>query len=422
MSILKENMGYTAIALKGLSWVGIFRLFLRLTAFIRTAILARILTPAQFGIYGMAAVVLGLLEMLTETGINVFLIQEEEDSVLTYLNTAYVVSIIRGAIVAVIVFISAPLISAFFQTPEAYPLIAAIAVVPLIRGFINPSVINFQKNLHFKADFMFRAGIIFSEASIAIAAAVITRSPFSLVLAMIGSSIVEVILSHTIIKPTPKILLVKNQFNTIISRGKWVTGAGIFAFLSSKTPDTVIGRLLNPASLGQYQMSFRFSALLIEEVNETFNRVAFPIYTKIQTDRHRLKKAFLKNYAAVLSISFPLLVIIWLFPEPITRIALGDQWLEVIPLMRHMAWVGLAIALAAPTNPLFLAAKKQNYLSFSTSFQFLVLIAVIFPLISNLGLVGVITAYAISIMATVPLRTFLAYKILAATNKKILPT
>jgi O-antigen/teichoic acid export membrane protein len=164
-------------------------------------------------------------------------------------------------------------------------------------------------------------------------------------------------------------------------------------------------------------MSFRFSALFVEEINETFNRVAFPIYTKIQADRNRLKSAFLKNYAVVLIISTPIIIFTRTNPELITRIALGNQWLEVIPLIREMALVGITIALAAPTNPLFLAVKKQKYLSITILAQFLCLAAVIFPLTQTFGVVGVIWAYAISIVATVPLRTYFAVKIFTTPNK-----
>ena len=72
-------MSYTARALKGISWVGLFRASTRIMAFVKTALLARILSPSQFGIYGIALIVLGFLETITETGVNVVLVQEKEN-------------------------------------------------------------------------------------------------------------------------------------------------------------------------------------------------------------------------------------------------------------------------------------------------------------------------------------------------------
>ena len=91
-------MGYYKQAVNGISWMGGLRLFTRLLALIKIAILARILLPFQFGIYGIATLVLGFLEMLTETGINIFLIQQKEQ-IDEYVNSAWVVSIIRGFLI-----------------------------------------------------------------------------------------------------------------------------------------------------------------------------------------------------------------------------------------------------------------------------------------------------------------------------------
>jgi O-antigen/teichoic acid export membrane protein len=218
-------MGYTKTAFSGLSWVGLLRIFLRLSAFIRTAILARLLSPAQFGVFGIAAIILGFLEMLTETGINVFLIQEDDNSLKKYLNTAYVVSILRGLFIAALVFASAPFIVQFFSSPESYNLIVTITLVPLIRGFINPAIVIFQKNMLFKADFAFRSGIVLTETVIAIALTVLMASPMGLVYSLIGSALVEVILSHLIVSPKPQLRFEWSQVVDIIRQGKWITGA-----------------------------------------------------------------------------------------------------------------------------------------------------------------------------------------------------
>ena len=110
-------MGYTKEAIKGISWVGAFRLSTRFITLLRTAILARILSPAQFGVFGIASLLLGLVEMLTETGINIFLVQEADDAH-KYLNTAWMVSIMRGILISAVIILSAGLVSNFFNSPD----------------------------------------------------------------------------------------------------------------------------------------------------------------------------------------------------------------------------------------------------------------------------------------------------------------
>jgi O-antigen/teichoic acid export membrane protein len=141
-------MGYFKDALKGISWMTALEGLTKAVAVLKIAVLARILTPSQFGSYGIALLVLGFLEVLTETGINVFLIQEK-DEIQKYLDSAWVVSIIRGILVSLLIIFTVPFVTHFFKTPEVTTLLYLISAVAFIRGFINPMEVTFQKELKF---------------------------------------------------------------------------------------------------------------------------------------------------------------------------------------------------------------------------------------------------------------------------------
>src|SRR5260221_8826621 len=97
-------MGYTKDAIKGISWIGLLRLIVKSFGFVEIVILARILAPEQFGAYGIVLLELGLLEVFTESGINVILIQEKEFE--KYINSAWIVSIVRGFLISLFIIIS----------------------------------------------------------------------------------------------------------------------------------------------------------------------------------------------------------------------------------------------------------------------------------------------------------------------------
>src|SRR3990167_1613665 len=165
-------MGYTRDTIKGLRWVGTLRLITRAVSLARIAILARILSPVQFGVFGIAMLVTALLEVFTETGVNVILVQEKKD-IKEHIDSAWIVSII--------IFFSANFVSGFFRSPDSIFLIQLISIVPLIRGFINPSSVKFQKNLEFHKEFWYRFVIFSFDAVVAIVFAYITKSAISLV-------------------------------------------------------------------------------------------------------------------------------------------------------------------------------------------------------------------------------------------------
>ena len=118
----------------------------RVFTFVRLAILGRLLTPTQFGYFGIASLLPSLLEILTETGINIFLVQEKSH-IREYINSAWAVSILRGIILGLAIFLSTPFIAGFFKSPEATSVIQLTSLIPFIRGFINPAIITYQKEL-----------------------------------------------------------------------------------------------------------------------------------------------------------------------------------------------------------------------------------------------------------------------------------
>ena len=108
-------MGYKKEAIKGISWIGLLSLATKAIGFLEAIVLARILLPSQFGAYGVALLALGLLEVITESGVNIILVQEKEID--KFINSAWVVSIIRGVFIMAIILLSAPFIAIFFHSP-----------------------------------------------------------------------------------------------------------------------------------------------------------------------------------------------------------------------------------------------------------------------------------------------------------------
>ena len=151
-------MGYTKNAISGMGWLGILRAFTRGSSLIKLAILARFLAPEDFGLFGMVALTLALLETLTETGINLVLIGKRD--IEKSIDTSYVISVVRGIVIACVLFMISWPVSWFFSEPLLVKLVWLVALVPLVRGFINPSIIIFQKNLEFQRESLLRSNLI----------------------------------------------------------------------------------------------------------------------------------------------------------------------------------------------------------------------------------------------------------------------
>lgn len=394
-------MGYFRDALKGMSWMGGLRVSVRGITFLKLAILARLLTPTQFGLFGIATLVLAFLEIFTETGINIFLIQENED-LKKYVNTSWVVSIARGTLMSLILLVASSLISSFFHAPDSYRLILLISLVPFVRGFINPSIVKFQKELLFNKEFYLRFAIYFLDAFVAIVVALVTKSAISLVWGMLAGALLEVALSHLIIKPRPKLDFDKKKLLKVVNRGKWVTAAGIFDYLFENVDDIVVGRILNAGNLGLYQMAYKISSIPITEVADVVKKVTFPVYVKIAGDTERLKRAYLKTIFFVGVVALFSGILLYLFADVFVKVVLGPNWLAIVPAIKVLSFFGVVRALLEATYPFFLSVKKQEYITAITFIGIIALSVTIYPLVKSFGIVGAGISALIGALVTLP--------------------
>jgi O-antigen/teichoic acid export membrane protein len=410
-------VGYVRSALTGFGWMGGFRVVTRAFSIVRTIILARILSPSQFGVYGIVLIVLAVLELLTETGINIFLIQEDEDSIDGYINTAWVVSIIRGVLICILLLLSAPHIGRFFNALDVIPLLYLAGLVPLIRGFINPSQVKLQKNLQFGKEFGLRTSVFIFDCTIAIIAAFVIKSPSALILGLIAGAILEVILSFIVVSPSPKFKFEKEKSLHVVKTGKWITLAGIFDYLAKNGDNLVVGKILGTASLGYYQMAYTFSTLPVTEISDVSGKVVFPIYSRIAGDKNRLKRAYLMLILVVTAIASLMSAVFFLFAKPITLLVLGENWLPIVEPLKILSIFGALKAISGTSSALFLGLRKQHLVTIITFVRFVTLAVVVVPLTNLMGIYGTSLAALISSIVALPFIVYFITRVLVSPGR-----
>ncbi len=395
-------MGYTGDVIKGISWIGALRVSTRLLTVVRTALLARILAPHDFGLFGITTIVLSLLEAITETGVNIVLIQEKQN-IDKYINSAWIVSIIRGAIIALLIIAFSPIISAFFNSSESLNLLLLISLVPFIRGFINPSVVKFQKDLRFNLEFIYSFLSFFVFFATAIIIALITKDTISLILALIASALFEVLASNIFVKPSPRIELRKEYLLKLVHRGKWLTVTGIASYLYQSIDNIAIGRILGTSSLGLYDVLYKISLLPLTEITDVVGKATFPVYIKMNGDLARLRRAYLRSVALIFVLSAGVGLFLFLFSEIIILFVLGEKWLAGAPVLKVLSVLGVLRALyASIIHPLY-ALEKQNLVTGVSFFGLMVLAAIIVPFIMFWGIVGAALAALVGTVVALPL-------------------
>ena len=411
-------MGYTGKIIKGVSWIAAIRVVTRVLSFIKTLVIARILSPNDFGLFGIATLVLTFVEIFTETGVNVFLVQEKEYTD-HYISTAWSVSILRGLIIAVVIASTSVLVAAFFRAPLASQLLLFISLVPLARGFINPSIVKFQKELLFNKEFYYRTSIFLVEVIVTSVLVILTHNVYSLIFGLLISVVFEIIISFMIIGPRPSLSFDLEKFKKVIGYGKWITASTILNYFYQHGDDIAVGRLLGTASLGTYDMAYRISLIPLSDIGDVVARVTFPVYVKIADDLERLRRAFIRSALSVLILVSPIGIVLFFFPQEIIQLVLGEKWLPAADVLRVLAIFGIIRALSVFMSTFFLSIKKPQIFTLISVVGLSGLAITIVPFIMRWGIVGAGYSALLGTSVTIPVLIYFLYKVLYLHEEKI---
>ncbi|GAG02148.1 unnamed protein product, partial [marine sediment metagenome] len=266
---------------RGGVWVFTWRISQKILDLVRLIVLARLLSPNDFGLFGIALLALFALDIFSTTGFKQALIQKKEDTK-PYLDTAWTVGIIRAFFIAAILFFLAPYVGAFFKTPSVVPILKVIGIVIILESLTNISVIYFEKEFKFHKYFAYQFAGNVANFAVAICTALIFRSVWALVLGRLAGVSVACIVSYIIDPYRPRFHVDLQKARKLFTFGKWILGSNTLRFFLSQGDDGFVGKLLGSTALGFYQVAYRISNMPATQITHIISQVTFPAYSKLQ--------------------------------------------------------------------------------------------------------------------------------------------
>ncbi len=396
---------------KGGLWVFALRSISRVLRLIRTIILARLLAPEDFGLFGIALLTLSTLEAFSQAGFQVALIQKREN-VESYLDTAWTVSAIRGTVLFLILFITAPVMAKFFNSPKACMVIRVVAISTLLSGFRNIGIVFFRKKLEFSKEFVYELSSSAADLIIALVLAFLWRNVWALVCAGLAYSFVQVFMSYRLHPYRPRIRIDRDKFQDLFAYGKWLMGSGILAFFITQGDDLFVGKILGVSALGFYQMAYLVSNLPATEISHVMSHVTFPAYSILQDDVGALRNAYLKVLQLTTFLSIPLTALIILLAPQLTKVFFGAKWMPMAPAMQALACWGMIRSIGATIGPVIQAVGKPQILTRMLLLAVILLAVFIYPLSSKWGIVGTSIAVVVATLISTSLAAYMVIKII----------
>lgn len=402
-------MGYSRKVFEGFWWLGILKAVTKGMSFAKIVILARFLSPKDFGVFGITTAVLALVERLTETGINTFLMQKKEGYE-KYVHSAWVIAIFRGGLIAVVLCLLALFLPGYYNESALTQFILFASLIPLIKGCINPSVITYWKQLKFEKEAAFRGSIHLIEGTLSIALPIVFSSPIGLMYALLISACVEVILSHILMSPKPKFLPNWSLIKEILHSSKWLNISGLSNYLVNNADNLIIGKILGAGQLGFYQTAFNVANATTGDVGDLGAQTVFPIYTAIRDDKKRLKHAMVRAVVGVGGLIALPIVVILLQPSLVVRFVLGETWLPIVPLLPYLYAALWLKGINLLMYPIFLATEQVKRSVLTQVLHVVVMISLIIPMAKSGGTVGASQALLLSYLFVQPVMGVFLHK------------
>lgn len=318
---------------KGLAWSMIERFATQGVQFLFGIILARLLSPDDYGIIAMPLVFLAIAQCIIDSGFSTALIRKPE---LTEddLSTAFYFNIGIGILCYAVLFFSSPLIADFYHTP----ILSSLLKVTALAVLFNPLCAVQQAILTRKIDFKTQAIVSLSGAVVSgIVGLYMAYNGFgvwSLVFQQVGGYVMRTILLWVLGKWKPKRKWSWESFHYLWGFGSKMLGSALLDTIYNNIYPIVIGKYFSAQDLGNYTRAQQFSSLPSSNVTGVLQRVTFPVLSSIQNEDERLAK----NYRKILKLSafliFPLMLMLSAIADPLVRVLLTDKWEGSIILLQ----------------------------------------------------------------------------------------
>jgi lipopolysaccharide exporter len=414
MSVPEHSVGTRT--LRGMAWAYGSYVGGRLLVLVATAILARLLTPADFGLVALALVFIAFLETVSDVGLTQALMIVKEDELEQKADTVWVVSVLLGAVMWLIVAALGPLAASFFDQSELTALMPVLGANIFLRMLGMTHYALAQKRLDFRSRTVAEFADVLVRGTAGIGLAIAGAGAWSLVLGYLVGTVAMTATLWVLVPWRPSFRARRSDLSGLIGFGGALTGVNVIGAVMANADDVIVGRVLGTTALGLYSLAYRLPELLILNFSNVAAKVLFPAMTAIE--RAAVPGAFLTSLRYGLMVGLPLTVGLGVMAEPLTLALFGDQWRDAAPAMQVMALWTLMAPIGVIIGTAYKALARADILLKLAVPQAVLLIASVL-IVAGEGIVAVAACQAAIAIAFTILAMVIATHMLNVTAREL---
>lgn len=320
-------------------------------------IVSRLLTPAQIGVFSVAAALTTLAQMLRGFGVNEYVVQEKVLDEAT-IRTAFTLSLIIAWILAIILFAASSMIGLFYGNPGVGQVVRVLSVTFFLLPFGTTALALMQRDLEFGPLYKIRLGENAVRSGVTIGLAYAGFGYMSMAWASLAAMVAWIIGCAVWGWAYRVRGLDLSQWRRILPFSLNLTISDIVIQLGEQSSNIVVGKMLGMAAAGFYSRGYGLVNMFREKVLSAINAVAYPAFAREHRERDAAPDLFIRSLVYVTGISWPFLGFAVLMASPIIRLFFGDQWDAAVPVMRWLCGAAILGALTFQCNQFFTAIGR----------------------------------------------------------------
>lgn len=332
--------------LKGISWSFVDNIAGSGITFLVGLVLARLLSPAEFGIIGMITIFIAISNSIVDSGFSNALIRKLDASDKDY-NTVFVFNFGVSLLLYLLLYVAAPAISLFFNEPQLIPVTRVVGLVLVCNalGIIQRTLL--VKAVNFKTQA--KISIIASSGSgiIGIGMALYGFGVWSLVAQQLSRQLLNSLFLWMFNRWRPAIQFSVNSFKELFGFGSKLMISGIINTVYQNIYYLIIGKFYTPSQLGQYTRAEQFKTIFASNLTSVIQRVSYPVLSSIQNEEERLLAAYRKVIKTTMMVTFACMLGMAAVAKPMILILIGEKWLPAVTYLQIMCFAGMLYPLHA---------------------------------------------------------------------------
>jgi len=353
-----------------------------------SAILARLLSPEDYGLVAIALVLIAGVQVFFDLGIELSLIRDAKATQADF-DCAWTMRMLQANALGLVIILTADVASSFYQDPRLSWIFYVSAFSIMIKSFENIGVIEFQKKLDFFTDFKFRVLSKIVGTSCTLGLAFYLKNYMALVLGLLIQHAFSTSISYVFSDYRPRLTL--SRWRKLWGFSKWILIKNFSGYLSTQGDYLITSKLAPMAEIGQFRWARELNSLVSSELMQPIARVATPGFAKIEHDSARLLHVYRRSLNIISSISAPLVLGVGAVAKEVVPLFLGggDKWLPVVPILELLCFSAFFSCLYRMSNTYFVVIGKVKYTAYIDVARSVFSLALVYPAYVYAGFQGV---------------------------------